>query len=159
MRSLFQQAQQAMQNRQYELAAQKFHQILQQQPTNANALHLLGICYSQQGKQQEALQYISQAIRRKPHPMYYHNLGRVYLQLGQVEQALGCFRMATSLAPNAAEAWFMYANTLKKIGRTKEALQKYKKSDKGRPKACNDMVQLGKFTLGNRSLHPRKRKI
>ncbi len=147
MQALFQQAQQAMQARQFAVAIQRFHQVLQKQPTNANALHLLGICYSQQGQHQEALQYISKAIQQQTHPMYYHNLGRVYLQMNNLQQALGCFRMATNFAPHSAESWFMLANTLKKMGRFKEAQQKYKKAINADPKHVMTLYNWGNLLL------------
>ncbi|MFK7904781.1 MAG: tetratricopeptide repeat protein [Chitinophagales bacterium] len=147
MMQLLQKAQQAMQQQQYQLAAQYLHQFLLQKPQHANALHLLGVCYSQQGKYEQALQYLSQAIQRQAHPMFYHNLGRVYLQVNNLPQALGCFRMASSLSPNAAEAWFMLANTLKKMGRTKEAQQKYKKAIKADPRHSMTWYNWGNLLL------------
>src|SRR5436309_7036528 len=77
------------------VAEQVYRQILQLDPNDINALHLLGVLCNQQGKNDMAVDYISQALRRKPDFAEAHNnLGNALSAQGQVSEAIACYRRA-----------------------------------------------------------------
>ena len=65
-----------------------YRQILEADPGNADAMHLLGVIAHQVGQHDLAIQYINEAIRIQPFQAAYHsNLGTVYQALGRQAEA------------------------------------------------------------------------
>ena len=65
-----------------------YRQILQVDPSNADALHLLGVIAGQVGKHDLAVAYISQAIRLRPSdPVLHYNLGKALQDQGKLVEA------------------------------------------------------------------------
>ena len=61
-----------------------------------------------------ALQYIGRAIARKENvPVFHHNLGKAHRALGQLAEAVVCYRRALELKPDYAEAHSSLGNVLK----------------------------------------------
>jgi tetratricopeptide (TPR) repeat protein len=90
-------------------AAQLYHQILAQEPEQADALHLLGVAALQQGNAQRGVELIGRGIAVNPSNAVFHaNQGEAYRLLGQLDRAANCCRTAQRLNPNMPEA----ANTL-----------------------------------------------
>lgn len=85
-------------------AEQQYRQVLQADPRNADALHLLGVLALQCGQPQLAVQYISAAIRLSGNQAAYHaNLAEGLRGLGQLDDARRSYEQALALAPwNAA---------------------------------------------------------
>lgn len=75
-----------------------YHAILQAEPGNADALHLLGIIRAQQSRFDEAIDLIRQAIASNPLPGYYANLAMVYQNSGNAAEAEACLAEARELA-------------------------------------------------------------
>src|SRR5512142_2720187 len=66
-----------------EQAAEIYQQVLQRQPENADALHLLGLISHQSGQPEAAVDLISRAIQIAPStPLYYGNIGLALTDLG-----------------------------------------------------------------------------
>ena len=76
-------------------AEQIYRQVLQADPNNADALHLLGLLAHQHGQQQTALGYLRQAVALNPLDAgFQNNLGLVYQALGDLPAAEKCWREA-----------------------------------------------------------------
>ena len=67
-------------------AEEIYKKVLEKQPDNPNALHLLGLIMHQSGKNDEAINLIKKAISFNPSAMYYGNLGMIYDFLGNEEK-------------------------------------------------------------------------
>ena len=53
-----------------------YKKILEKYPKNANALHLLGLVFHQENRNEEAIDYIRRAIEISPkNALFYFNLG------------------------------------------------------------------------------------
>lgn len=93
-----------------EEAESLYRQVLQQQPTHPDALHLLGVVVAQLGRNQEAINYITKAITFKPTVASFHsNLGNVLQSLGRFEEAITSHQKALSLAgPNDQSVYNSY---------------------------------------------------
>jgi predicted O-linked N-acetylglucosamine transferase (SPINDLY family) len=86
-------------------AEQIYRQVLQADPRNADAWHLLGVVYAQVNRHDAAVEHIRRAIEINPGQAAFHaNLGAAYQKLKQPEEAIACFRRALELNPNYAEA-------------------------------------------------------
>jgi tetratricopeptide (TPR) repeat protein len=110
-------------------AEQIYRQILQAEPKQADAIHLLGVMASQVGKHELAVQYIGRAIALKGHTAAFHNnLGGAYSSLRRVPEAVACYRRALELKPDFADALNNLGNALKDQGKLDEAVACYRRA-------------------------------
>lgn len=107
-----------------DLAARSYKLVLQHDPKNADALHLMGSLAHVGGQHQVAAQLALQAVTSAPDWFVpYVGLGNAAHALGDLDTAEKAFRAALSLNDQAAEAWCNLANLLNQTGRHDEALQ------------------------------------
>jgi chondroitin 4-sulfotransferase 11 len=86
-------------------AEQIYRQVLDQFPSHADALHLLGVAAMQSGRLELAVQYIGQAIAARPdQPVFYNSLGDAFRAAGNLAVAQQLYERALSLAPDHAGA-------------------------------------------------------
>ena len=84
-------------------AEQLYRRMLHVDPSNADALHLLGVIAFQRGDQGSAINQIQRAIAINPQEEAFHsNLGAVYQEASRFDEALACYR-ALELKPSLAE--------------------------------------------------------
>jgi len=82
-----------------------YEDILREQPSHADALHMLGLVAHQQGRNEDARGLIADAITINDQSAFYHsNLGEVLRMLGETEAAADCYRAAIALEPSYAQA-------------------------------------------------------
>ncbi len=106
-----------------------YRQILEAQPNQPDALHLLGMIAHQVGRHEVAVSYIGQAITLNPAcPEYRNNLGKVYRAQGKLNEAEAHYRQALALKPTYAEAYFNLALALQHQGRLEEAEAHYRQA-------------------------------
>ncbi|MCS6952946.1 MAG: tetratricopeptide repeat protein, partial [Bryobacteraceae bacterium] len=104
-------------------AARCYRRVLEHQPDNPDALHLLGMVEYASGRPEAALGLIAQAIRSRPDVAAFHNnLGNALLASGRPEQACLAFEEALRLTPRYAEALVNYGNALQQLQRWEEAV-------------------------------------
>src|SRR5580700_11099394 len=86
-------------------AEQIYRQVLQTDPRNADAWHLLGVIAAQVNNHEAAIDHIRRAIELNPNSTAFHaNLGAAYQKLKRFDHAITCYRRALELNPNNAEA-------------------------------------------------------
>jgi predicted O-linked N-acetylglucosamine transferase (SPINDLY family) len=111
------------------LAEQSVKQILNSQPMNFDALHLLGVIKGAQGKLPESIQFLKKAITVNPNNNFVHfNLAKVLSDSGQDHESLIHHQRAIALAPNHSDAWLNYGRSLSFLKRDNEALAAYDKA-------------------------------
>ncbi len=104
-----------------------YQKILTQDPTHADALHLLGLVAYQQGRYDRAFDCITKAIQRDAtKPLYFYNLGLVHQQLNQLHEAERAYRQALSLKGDYVEALGNLGNVLREKGELDAACATYK---------------------------------
>src|SRR5262249_14015295 len=82
-------------------AANIYRQILANHPNHADTLHLLGVLTGQQGDRPAAIALIQQAIDIAPQAAAYHNnLGNLWKDLGQLDNAISAYQRATQIQAN-----------------------------------------------------------
>lgn len=103
-----------------------YTRILERDPDNAQALHLLGVVHHQMGDNDTALTLISRALDIDPDYADAHgNLGHVLTALGRADAALGHFTRQTLLEPTLAEAHNNLGQALYQAGRLADAIDSY----------------------------------
>jgi len=125
-------------------AAQGYQQVLSQDPSNADALHLLGVLHHQQGNHTRAVELIGRAVALRPSVAIYHaNLAEPYRELGQFDRAAGCCRAALSLQPNYPEAIGNLGLALQGMGRLGDAAEQFRRALALRPDFATAHCNLG----------------
>lgn len=102
-------------------------QVIKWQPSNPEALHLLGVIAAQKKQYLTAIELIKHAIKLNPNEaIFYGNLGNVYQEQKQLSQAIDCYQKAIELQPyNYLEACKNLAIAYKKQGKLPEAMLHY----------------------------------
>ncbi|MEP7361702.1 MAG: tetratricopeptide repeat protein [Acidobacteriota bacterium] len=93
------------------LAAAALHycKTLESAPSNADALHLLGLLLSEQGEHGRAMALLSRAVELSPNLVYVANLGLALRRAGDLQGAIAAYREALKLNPS-------HSGTLGKLG-------------------------------------------
>ena len=106
-----------------------YQQILQTDPDQPVALHLLGVIAHQVGKNDVAVDLINKALVMKPdYAEALNNLGSVFKAMGMVDDAETSCRKALTIMPDFAEAHNNLGLALQGKGRLEEAVASYRKA-------------------------------
>ncbi|WP_448205587.1 tetratricopeptide repeat protein [Azospirillum sp. sgz302134] len=82
-----------------------YRNVLNRDPGNSDALHLLGLAAHQAGRHAEAETHIAEALRLDPDfPAAWNHLGLVLQALDRTDRARACFSRALALRPDFPEA-------------------------------------------------------
>lgn len=80
--------------------------IVNNNPENFHALHLLGLAFHLNGELKQAISLLERALAINPDfPAVQHNAAGVYRALGQMQKAEACYRKAIKLKADYAEAY------------------------------------------------------
>jgi len=121
-----------------------YDQILQADPNQHDALHLLGVIAHQVGKHEIAVDLIGKALAIKPdHAEAHHNLGNALTGLGRNEDAAKSYRQATIIKPDYAAAHYALGNALRGLGRATEAIDSYNEALALNPDLAEAFYNLG----------------
>jgi tetratricopeptide (TPR) repeat protein len=113
----------------WQQAEELYQQILQQQPSQVDALHLLGMIAGQSGRYAEAADYLQTTVRLKPDfAAAYSDLGTVFILQARFAEAVECFRQAVRLKPDFASAYSNLGNALRELGDLDEAVASLRKA-------------------------------
>ena len=126
------------------LAEEIYLQLIDQNPSNPDALHLLGLIERQRQEFENALVLIKKAIQINPEIVQYHcSLGSCYLKLGRLSEGLACYRKALTLKPDCIEAYNEMGNALSKTGRVEDSIDYFHKALVIRPDSFEVFNNLG----------------
>jgi len=121
-----------------------YRQILQTNPADARALHLLGVLAHQVGQHQAALDLLRQAVAILPHVGECHaSLAAVYVALGRWDEAETSCRQALRCQPNSPEAHYSLGNVFNQRGRPQEAVASFREAVRLRPGYAEAHNNLG----------------
>jgi tetratricopeptide (TPR) repeat protein len=102
-----------------------YWRVLEVDPENRDALHLLGLIAHQTGNYELAVQLIGRAILRGPDPHFLNNRAAALQLLGRYDEALADYDTAIALKPDYVEALGNRGIVLQKLARFQEALASY----------------------------------
>ena len=125
-------------------AEQICQQILKDVPSNAEAIHILGIIAYQVGKYEVAAGLIKRAIEIDPRqPAFYNNLGNVLREQEELEESTQAYSKAIQILPDSAEIYNNFGVVLQEQGKLEGAIQAYEKALKIRPDCTGSYINLG----------------
>ena len=126
IRTLFTEAVAHHQARRFQQAEQLYERILEQAPSHADALHLLGLIAYQQGDNTKAIGLISKAISHDPRKSHYpFNLGLVMEKEGRLDEAVSAYQQALALKPAYTEAQSNLGNVFRAQGKLHAAARAF----------------------------------
>jgi tetratricopeptide (TPR) repeat protein len=103
-----------------------YQAILELSPHDADALHLLGVTFFQQGVFDTALKLIAKSIEINPQNcLAYTNIGNVFQSMARHQDAINCYDCALSIDPGHADAFFNRGIALHSAQRDSDALTSY----------------------------------
>jgi protein O-GlcNAc transferase len=134
-------------------AEQLYREVLQTQPRDFNALHLLGVIHHQRGQHADALRQIDKALGVNSATADAHNnRGNVLVALKRFDEAVASYGRAITLKPDYAEAFVGRANALHELKKFEDALDSCEKALALKPdhaEACynfgNSLAALKRF--------------
>ncbi|MCA9211998.1 MAG: tetratricopeptide repeat protein [Planctomycetales bacterium] len=126
------------------VARELYLKVLNLDPKNADACHLLGVVAHQSGDHELAIEHISAAISSNPAAADFHlNLGSAHQATGNVDEAVLCFENSIRLDPKSPVAHNNLGNALKAQGKVREALEHYEQSLRLKPDYAEAHSNLG----------------
>jgi tetratricopeptide (TPR) repeat protein len=132
-------------------AEARYHAVLQSDPGNVDARHLLGLAALQRGQPEVAVRLIGEAIAAAPNaPHFHNNLGSAERAAGRPEAALRCYDRAIALAPDYAEAFNNRGVALEQLERFAEAVACYDRAVALRPDYADAFYNRGNALRGLR---------
>ena len=121
-----------------------YQQLLGIDPTNADALHLLGVIALQTGHHKNAVDNIGKAIEINPNvASYYSNLGVALKELKQLDAAVASYDKAIALKSDYAEAYSNRASALKELDQLDAALISSEKAIELKPNYADAYLNKG----------------
>lgn len=111
-----------------------YRQVLQVEPRQADALHLLGVAADQSGRPEEAVCLINEAVALRPaQPLFRCSQANALVSLGRFDDALAACREALRLQPDFAEAHASLGNLFRRAGRMADAEAAFREVVRLRP--------------------------
>ena len=125
-------------------AAGYYQRVLDREPSQPAANHLLGVVRLQQGRHDEAIRLIRRAIASHgTDPQYHLNLGVALNAAGRPAEAAEAFRRALALKPDLAGAHSNLGMALRAMGSLEEAAQSYRRAVALAPAEPSFQLNLG----------------
>ena len=144
IQSLLQQSLSYINNGNNEAAQKLLNKLLQVQPKNVDAIHLLAIIHKDEKKYDQSLTYFDRAIKLDPtFSQIWYNKALLLQDHDQFEKAISCYEKAISLDPMNHDAWVNRGNAFLKLSQHQEAINSYKKAIQLTPDDFDAWFQLG----------------
>ena len=119
------------------------------EPGRAEALELLGVAISAQGRESESLPWFERALLARPGlASALHNRARALYGLGRLAEARADLEAALARAPDLAPAWTLLGRVLAALGDGSGAERCYRRALELRPDAAEPHFVLGAFLQG-----------
>lgn len=119
--------------------------VLQIQPRNPDALHLLGVLAYEVNDQDRAVELISQATRaHKRYAPMHGNLALAKLAQGDLAGAAASARRAFTLSPSYADAHRVLGLVFQRKGKLKDAIEEFQRAQRLGLKSADLQAHLAK---------------
>ncbi len=153
LQSIFNKATELHQQGEFNNAKKLYEQILQEEPDNAEVLHLLGLLFVDFGQLELAQENIRKAIKNtNDKPQYHNNLGNVYLKQGKIDLAQGSYKNAILIDQDYVEAYNNLASIYYNQGKLEKSIQLFHKLLQKNPSHLEAHYNLGLIFLYKKDL-------
>ncbi len=134
-------------------AIDRYRKVLKREPSNVDALFLLGRAHCQQGQIEAGAELFRKIVKLRPQHAPAHTLlGRVMAQSGHAREAISCYDRALGADPGFAMALINKADALVALGRDAEAVANFERAIPLAPglaelhfSLANALQRLGRF--------------
>ncbi len=131
-----------------ERARALYEDVLRADPSQADALHMLGVLAQQRGDLPRARELIEAAVAARPTlALAQYNLGNVRAQQGDVPGAIAAYESAVAASPGFVEARSNLGNLYQAAGRRDDALAAYGAAIAARPDFAPAHANLGTLLI------------
>ena len=121
-----------------------YQQVLDIDPKNADALHLLGLIRHQSGQSETAIILIKRAIEISPNQTnFLRNLANILRESGQFQKSVQIFKRIIQLCPKSAEIYDDFGLTLADAGQFESAMRAYYRAIELDPNYDGAYLHLG----------------
>jgi Flp pilus assembly protein TadD len=120
-----------------------YQQVLKIDPRDADALNLLGTVATQTGRNDAAIQLMSQAVAIRPQADFYVNLGQTLAAVGREDEAYAAYQAGLKLDPKLAELHNNLGSLLSIRGDKAGATQSFSRALELRPTYATALCNLG----------------
>jgi len=120
-----------------------YRALLQRDPENSDALHLLGMLAAAAGEPQQAIDLVGRAMRGGSTADMHNTLGIAHRTLGHFDQALAQFVAASNLRPGLSAAWLNRGGTLLDLGEPEKAIPCFRRCLALAPEMIDAQLGLG----------------
>ena len=142
---LLEHAKQQHQAGQLENAERAYREILDEEPDQPEALHLLGVIAHQHGRNEEAVGLLTQATAAKPgFSQALNHLGSALNALGRYQEAWAAYHQALATDPDFSDAHFNLGVSLQAAGELEAAIASYEQALNIEPDLLDAHVNLGR---------------
>ena len=122
--------------------------ILQQEPDQADALHLLGVVAHRSSDYEKAIAFYTRALGvRQSEATFHINLALAFSALGRLPEASAHFQQALRLRPNDPDCRVALANVLQELGDLQGSLPHYREALRLQPEHFPAHYNLGVVLL------------
>jgi tetratricopeptide (TPR) repeat protein len=129
---------------QWQEAEQLYRQVLEVDPRQVDALHLLAAITGQTGRETLAVDYLREVLRLQPGLAAAHNnLGNALAAQGKYAEATTCFQEALRLKPDYAVAYNNLGNSWNDLGNLVEAVGCFRRALELNPALSGAHYNLG----------------
>lgn len=112
-----------------QVAEQIYRRILEVEPHQPHAIHLLGLVASEADDYEAAIEHFRRAISLQGNvAVFHHDLGEAYRVLQRFSEAVASYRRALELAPDSADTYSNLGTALKDQGKLDEAADCYRRA-------------------------------
>lgn len=121
-----------------------YRAILSCRPDHFDALHGMGVLAFSAGRPEVAEAFIDAAVKWRPHPTFFNNLGLVRLALKRPHDALASIYRALELRSTYPEAYEALGNVQIALGQRGEAVASYERAIEMKPRRATAHANLAK---------------
>jgi len=128
-----------------ESAISFFEGAIKKNPLYAEAYSLMGYCYANLGRWNEAIEASKKTIRIKPDNVQaYNNIGQAYMNLGRYSEALEILKQSIRIKPDDGWVYLGLGNAYFFLGSYREAIEAYKQAIRFSPDKAGIYFFMGK---------------
>ncbi|HEY9702280.1 MAG TPA: tetratricopeptide repeat protein, partial [Allocoleopsis sp.] len=133
---------------QFDLAEEKYQEILNLDKYNASAYHNLGLIYYKKELYQEGIKYVKKSLEiSHGEGLYYYSLGLICQKNNDLPQAILAYEQAININPQSIDSYNNLGNILVTVNELELAIDIYEKAIIANPQHFGSYINLGNVLM------------